>query len=177
MMVEWHPSADILERFMMGHISGAEGQRIVRDLIGDCPSCQGIARAYFPCDVETDESSNSLGDLASGSHSTCYSKVFEKLLPDLWNQELKLEVEKALAPESFGELQRHPLERRILLVENCERYRSWSLCEYALEEGHALCSQRPREAVEALRLGAVIAERLEDCLLYTSDAADDSVYV
>ena len=170
-MVEWHPSAERLEVFMMGQISGEEGQRIVRHLLGDCPSCQKIARAYFPCDAEPAESS-SLGNLTSGSHSSCYSKVFEKLLPDLWNRELKLEVEKALAPESFGDLQKHPFERRILLVENCERYRTWSLCEYALDEGHSLCSQRPTEAVEALRLGAVIAERLDDDQ-YTTELTND----
>ena len=171
-MVEWHPLANRLELFMMGQISGGEGQKIVRHLIGGCSSCQEIARAYFPCETGSRERDSGLGDLAGGCFSTRYSKALEKLLPSLWNRELKLEVEKALAPERFGDLQRHPLERRILLIQNSDRYRTWSLCEYALEEGHSLCSQRPTEAVEALRLGVAIAERLDDDD-YTSELAND----
>ena len=171
-MTDWHPSTDRLEQFMKGKLSGEESQKIVRHLMGACPTCQEIAQSYFPCDVGTGQRESGFGDLASGSHPTCYSAVFERLLPDLWSRELALEIERSAAPASFGDLRKHPLERRILLVDNCERYRTWSLCEYALEEGHALSSQRPREAVEALQLGVAIAERIDE-RYYSCELAND----
>ncbi len=171
-MTDWHPSADRLEQFMKGKVFGEESQKIVRHLMGVCPTCQDVARVHFPCDSKAEQIKNGPGDVASGTDSSCYSAAFERLLPELWNREERLSVERTLAPMSFGDLQKHPLERQLLLVDNCERYRTWSLCEYVLEEGHSLSSQRPREAVEALQLGVAIAERIDEDF-YTAELTND----
>ena len=49
-MTDWHPSADRLEQFMKGKVFGEESQKIVRHLMGVCPTCQEVARVHFPCD-------------------------------------------------------------------------------------------------------------------------------
>lgn len=43
-MKDYHPSPDLLKRFVCGSADAAECRRIVRHLLSGCPSCQEVTR-------------------------------------------------------------------------------------------------------------------------------------
>ena len=43
-MKDYHPSPDLLKRFVCGSLDAAERRRIVRHLLTGCPTCQEVTR-------------------------------------------------------------------------------------------------------------------------------------
>lgn len=47
-MKDYHPSPDLLKRFVCGSADAAECRRVVRHLLSGCPSCRKITRELLP---------------------------------------------------------------------------------------------------------------------------------
>jgi transcriptional regulator with XRE-family HTH domain len=58
----------------------------------------------------------------------------------------------------WDRLKRHPPERRLLLVEDSRKYRTWALCERVAAESIEAAGEDPREAVRLAELAVRIAE-------------------
>jgi len=54
-MKDYHPSPDLLKRFLSGRLDAAECRRIVRHLLTGCPSCQEVTRGLSPGPAEHPE--------------------------------------------------------------------------------------------------------------------------
>ena len=46
-MKDYHPSPDLLKRFVCSDLDSAECRRIVRHLIRGCPTCQEVTRGLL----------------------------------------------------------------------------------------------------------------------------------
>ena len=163
-MTDWHPTRHSLETFMRGELGGSEAKGIVKHLVGGCTECQGVARRFFPCESTTkaSETSEEPKSLMSRRAERDDGEMFQDLLPDLWSRQSAFENEQACAPEMLGKLERYPQEQRLMLVENSERFQTWSLCELVLERGFATGPQDPAKALELTELGLAIAENLNE---------------
>ena len=163
-MTDWHPNRLAVESFMRGELGGSEAKRIVKHLVAGCPECQRVARLYYPCARPAAEAVSAERCLSSwrGRGGRKVGEIFEDLLPELRSRQADLESEQAEAPGLVERLERCPQERRLMLVENSERYRTWGLCDSVLERGFAMGPQDPAQALEWTELGVAIARNLSE---------------
>lgn len=61
-----------------------------------------------------------------------YTPVLDRISGSLTDLESNYEKERIEAARLFSELLQHPVEKRPLLVRNCPRFQTWSLCELLL---------------------------------------------
>lgn len=160
-MTEQHPDRQRLERFMRGRLSGEASKDIVLHLLSGCESCRAIARESFPA---TDSRGSVAGALPEKWQSTApgrYTQVIEKVLPEIWDAEDDLAKGRHRAPELFSELERHPHERRLLLIRNSRRFRNWAFCELAIEKAFEKGFEDPAAAVEIGQLAVAVTDLLD----------------
>jgi len=159
---------------MRGELRGLAAKRIVKHFVSECPECQRVARMFFPCErasaAQPDIEHH--GWLWSGEGQRDVGEMFQNLLPHLWSRHAALESEQSCAPDLLEKLERCPQERRLMLVENSERFQTWSLCELVLERGFAAGSQDPEKALELTELGVVIAQNLNEST-YSAELVHD----
>jgi len=160
-MTDLHPDRQRLERFMKGRLPGESSKDIVLHLLSGCESCKRIARESFPCDDHRGSTTNSMPEEWQGNAAGRYAQVFERVLPEIWQAEDALESERILAPQLFEELEHHPQGRRLLLVRNSRRFRSWGLCELTIEKAFKKGFDDPAAAVELGHLSVAIADLLD----------------
>ncbi len=90
-----------------------------------------------------------------------YSLALERVRARLATQARLLEVESARVNESLQDLLAQPGPRRLLLLDNAERYRSRVLCDRLLERAAETWGIDPGAAVELAELAEAIAWRLD----------------
>lgn len=164
-MTELHPQPERLERFMRGELDATDSQDIVIHLLSGCEPCRRIARESFPC-VTTPlrgEDSSAAEKWQSRAEDS-YAAVFEQVVPRVWESEVALTDQLAVAPSLLEELKGHPHERRLLLVRNSHRFRSWPLCELTIDYAHSLVSKEPSDAVDFARLAIELVGSLDGSL-------------
>lgn len=133
-MTDVHPDPRRLEQFMTGRLPGESSKDIVLHLLSGCEKCRRIARESFPCEDRGRQSAIPMPEKWQSTAAGQYAQVFDRVLPEIWESEEALECDRILAPQLFEELQRHPQERRLLLVRNSRRFCSWALCELIIEQ-------------------------------------------
>jgi len=130
---------------------------------------------FFPCEVAPGRSvdfEKHVGEWG-GRAERDVGEMFQGLLPDLWARQAALESEQSYAPELLEKLERCPQERRLMIVENSERFQTWSLCELVLERGFAMGPQAPAKALELTELGVAIAQNLSEST-YSTELVQDA---
>jgi len=160
-MTDVHPDRHRLELFMRGRLLGESSKDIVLHLLSGCEACRRIARESFPCDEDNGIAKNAMPENWQSTAPGRYAQVFERVLPEVWEAEDALRVERTRAPELFEELERHPHERRLLLIGNSRRFRSWALCEWIVEKAFKKGFDDPAAAVELGQLSIAVAELLD----------------
>ncbi len=171
-MTDWHPSASSLELFMRGEMNSVESRDLVLHLLAGCSSCREIAGSFAPECRRTSTSSGEGAEFAVARVSTeeDYGKVFDRVLPRVWESELSVLNEAAAAENLLLELKRHPHERRLLIVKNSERFRSVALCELILDSAQGGGKANSGEALELIDLAVELSnhlpvERYDEALL------------
>lgn len=160
-MIDRHPDRERLERFMKGRLPGESSKDIVLHLLSGCESCRRIARESFPCVDDERTSSASMPEEWRTSSTSRYSQVFEQVLPEICEAEDALESDRSLAPQLLAELERHPHERRLLLIRNSRRFRSWSLCESLIERTFEMGLEDPGAAIDLGQLAIAVVDLLD----------------
>lgn len=156
-----HPDRRRLEQFMLGRLPGESSKDIVLHLLSGCESCRRIARESFPCDDYQGQAQAPMPERWQSTAEGRYAQVFQRVLPEIRETEEALEDERAQAPQLFGELERHPHERRLLLIRNSRRFRSWGLCELIVDEAFERGFDDPAAAVELGQLSIAAIDHLE----------------
>ena len=163
-MTDWHPSADNLERFMLGEMDSGSSRALFCHLLCGCSQCREIAGSFAPgC-------SRSQSNLADGSRFATssrgsddqYARVFENVLPRIWETEVSVLDEAAIAPALLDELLRHPHERRLLIVTNSQRFQSFALCEAILESDQGGGKLQADDSIEFIDLSIAVASSLPE---------------
>lgn len=174
-MADRHPTRHSLESFMRGELCGSGAEEIVRHLVGGCTECQGVARTFFPCEVApgTPADSERHAGLWGGKAERDVGEMFQNLLPHLWSRQAALESEQSCAPELLEKLERCPQERGLIIIENSDRFQTWSLCELVLERGFATGPEDPAKALELIELGVAIAQNLSEST-YSTELVHDA---
>ena len=160
-MTDLHPDRKRLEQFMMGHLPGESSKDIVLHLLSGCEPCRRIARESFPCQDSNGESARAMPEKWNSTAVGRYAQVFERVLPEIWESEEALESERILAPQLFEELERHPQERRLLLIRNSRRFRSWALCELIVDKTFEKGFDDLAAAVELGQLSIEVVDTLD----------------
>ena len=164
-MTELHPQTERLQRFMRGDLDAADSQDIVIHLLSGCEPCRRIARESFPCDQPAlTEGVSTATQRWQARAEDSYSAVFEQVIPRVWESEVALTDQQAVAPSLLEELKRHPHQRRLLLVRNSRRFRSWPLCELTIDYAHGLVSREPSDAVDFAKLAIELTESLDEIM-------------
>lgn len=173
-MTSWHPDRLSVESFMRGELGGSDATRIVKHLVAGCPECQGVARQYYPCARPAAVPGGAERCISSwrGKGGRKVGEIFEDLALELRSRQADLESEQIDAPGLVDRLAQCPQERRLMLVENSERYQTWGLCESVLERGFAMGPQDPAKALEWTELGVAIARKLSEST-YSSELVHD----
>ena len=73
----------------------------------------------------------------------------------------RLRLERKMAGSQWAALEGHPQERRLLMVRNDGRLRSWGLYQCLLERSRILAEHQPLEAVQAAELAVEVARSLD----------------
>lgn len=112
-MIEEHPDAQVLERFMRNELQGQERRTIVRHLLTGCPECMAVTRRlWFLAE-----------DPLVGFPAARSSPEGER----------RLAVGRREAPRLLAELLDHPRSRRLSLICAEERFQNTALCELLIE--------------------------------------------
>ena len=146
---------------MRGDLPGEDSKDIVMHLLSGCESCRRVARESFPCEANDKGCADPLPETWQSTAESKYSQVFERVLPEVWKSEEALEEERSQAPQLFNELERHPHERRLLLVRNSRRFRTWGLCELLADRAFKLGFENPAAAVELGRLSVAVSDLID----------------
>lgn len=161
-MTDRHPDRQRLERFMKGRLLGESSKDIVLHLLAGCESCRRIARECFPMSSVESQAEASMPERWKRDGVEKYAQVFEQVLPEIWQAEKTIENDRTFAPVLFEELERHPQERRLLLIRNSRRFQSWGLCELLVEKAFNAGFENAPKAVELGSLAVEIVQLLDE---------------
>lgn len=147
-MPESHPTHEVLDRFVVGDLTGHDARNVTRHLLAGCATCRGyLAEGDSPAADTT-------------ADGTISDEAWGRILTHLSAYEQQLRQERAVAPALLAELMEHEPPRRQLLVDNSPRFQTWALAELALAESERLVVHDREAALAHARLGLAISERL-----------------
>ena len=151
MAQEPHPGDAALARLLSGLSSPAESRDLVEHLFGGCTVCRRRAQ-----DAVGFVSSDRTVD-ASSHYEAAYTRAWQCA------RERLVELRQEVPPISqiIELLLKHPPARQRLLLDNCERARSWALCLALLDRSFALRFDNPLRMVEVAELALRVAGRLD----------------
>lgn len=142
-----HPSQRALAEFVAGELPPTETRQVVRHLLQGCPECQGITSQLWP---------------AGAWRGPAVEPQLELDLELLQARERSVEEERGQAESLLEELEAHPQNRRLMLVNNSGRFHNFFLAELILNRSVDLGFQDPKRAIEHARLAVTVAERLSE---------------
>jgi tetratricopeptide (TPR) repeat protein len=145
-----HPEPHTLVQFAKGRLSRRHNRKIVRHLLAGCDRCRSFTERLLPA--------------APGSPSAPvydYRFAFSSTVRSVELHQMDFAEEQAEAAELLRALVAQPEERRCAVVEADSSFRSWALCERALDASYELGFQDPGRALELARIGVDIALRLD----------------
>jgi tetratricopeptide (TPR) repeat protein len=158
-MPQRHPRAERLAQLVAGELGQEDVLRLGWHLFG-CKRCRGRVEAL-------PRGHGLLVRLLSGlpppegDLSPAYDSVISRTYATLVRREAELRQERAEAPGLLAELMAHPPARRLVLVDNAQRFHSWGLAELLLARSAKAFFDDPAAAEELARLALEVAERLD----------------
>jgi tetratricopeptide (TPR) repeat protein len=183
-MFEAHPTRREIEGFMLGDLSPDATRRVLRHLLADCEHCQETTALMWDVGAgappEKTEATD-VGDIGlegarpEGTRDLAepltwepctpsgrfdYDWALDRVFDRVRRVNTALVAERQDAEALFIELMHHPLERRLLLVQNSARFQTWGLCERILEKPGEGLGREPREAKELAELAVAVAESM-----------------
>jgi tetratricopeptide (TPR) repeat protein len=167
-MLEDHPGSDLLERFVLGDVSGAEAGSVVRHLASGCADCLPLTAEAWRAATEPWQDTGSEGSEFYASYGPIFQRVFARVR----EASGRLAKERGGSGGAFQRLIRHPVERQLLLVGNSPAFINWGLCERLLAEGTQLLFADPQRMRDLYRVAVDVALRL-DPLRYDATAIED----
>ncbi|HZF13655.1 MAG TPA: tetratricopeptide repeat protein [Thermoanaerobaculia bacterium] len=169
MSPEAHPTREELEGFMLGDLPAEPTRRVLRHLLSDCDTCQEATTVMW--DVGANNTPERPAPLSaaelSGRESLGrfdYDYALERVFDRVRRVNTTLQAERTEAQELLADLLRHPLERRLMLVQNSPRFQTWGLCELILQRSSETVGLEPREGKETAELAVAVAESLSPVL-------------
>ena len=155
-MSEWHPSQEVLEKFLNGRLPEEESWALQRHVV-ICAPCEervlqllssGTGPAALP------------GPLSTDTRFQSFLPAVVEIGPafDRWRASIRREKEEA--QELWYEL-RDRSGRELQWLAEDPRYQSRSLCELLVEEARQTVRVEPHRAEEELRLALLIADALD----------------
>src|SRR4051812_19262533 len=133
MSFEAHPTREELEGFMLGDLGAGETRRVLRHLLADCEECQEATTLIW--DVGANNTAESPVPLSAAESAAQppgrfdYDYALERVFDRVRRVNTTLQAERSEAQDLFTDLMRHPLERRLMLIQNSPRFQSWGLCD------------------------------------------------
>ncbi len=89
-----------------------------------------------------------------------YTGVLERVLPDILDENSRMEIQRATAPRLLAELLELSSAQRKLFVRNSGRYQVWGLAEEALGEARRGWTEDPRRSEDLALLAVAITGTL-----------------
>ncbi len=174
-MFEAHPNREELEGFMLGDLAPESTKRVLRHLLADCERCKEATALMWDVGASTTPerpltapgaSESAFGIGREGREGTReavgrfdYDWALERVFDRVRRVNTSLQSERMEAQELAADLLRHPVERRLILVQNSARYQSWGLCELILQKAAAAAGE-PLQMRELAELAVTMAESL-----------------
>jgi tetratricopeptide (TPR) repeat protein len=149
-----HPDPDELARFVQGDLPPRDNRRIVRSLLATWQACRsgfGVRR----------EGGRAGQEAPATPPVSSYGPTFEKSIPWLMEQAVRLAGERGRLPELRTRLEAMSPDERRSGLRSEPGFRVWSFCEWLIEEGHRLVHIDLVKAEERAELAVVLAENLD----------------
>jgi tetratricopeptide (TPR) repeat protein len=153
-----HASRELMQRFFRAELSRRDTREVVRHLLARCPECLDTAHEIGRMEGFTWEEADLHRSLLH-KNPNCYNESFLRVLRNADELEAALAREKLRGIGLWACLEKHPHERRLLMIRNDPRMQCWGLYEQLLEKTREAGFSDPAEAVNIARLAlAVVAE-------------------
>lgn len=150
-----HPDPGEMESFLKGDLSSGENRRIVRALLAAWRACRNELGQIWG-EERRPPSIFSAKPVATRD----YEQAFEGLLPVLRVRASEVERERERLPELVRWLEDQAARKPGELLENHERLRNWSFCEWLIEESQRVLYVDPGRARELASFAVAIAASL-----------------
>jgi tetratricopeptide (TPR) repeat protein len=155
-----HPAPEQLELFVVGRLEEGEAVRIAWHVMR-CYGCQQQLMVTEAGRSKLDEILPA-GATAPGTNAVAaYEDVISRTYETLLGRENDLEADRARAPMLLDELLRQPPARRLMMVQNSQRYATWAMVEVLLKEALGAGRGKASEGLHFATLGLELANRLD----------------
>jgi hypothetical protein len=166
-----HPDPSLLERFLRGELDADERKRVVRHLIGGCPTCRNLAGDLWqapPPRPTAKSAAKPTGRAKSETRPADYRGGMDRAVRVARERRPVLAAARQRTPELLAELLAAPPEDRLALAQREPRFAIPPLCEEILRRRAALATWNargadapPDQARHLVELALVLAERLD----------------
>lgn len=158
---ETHPTAEELEKFVLGDLDPEENRRVLRHLLAECAECRdatgslwqaasGVARTMAPPDLPPAPAS-----------IDPYERSLDRIFRVVRRVHSSLQAEREAAEGLLAELMAWPAGSRRAFVEADRRFRTWGFCELAIERCQAGRYTAQLEGAELAEMAVAAAEGLD----------------
>lgn len=184
-----HLDPRLLERLLQGRISSAEARDLARHLMDSCPDCAQAAdleadrgpdldlcperaRAGEP-EPETSPVPIAAASAPDGPEPGAEVDVsFDRIRKRLEGTVSLVFRQREEAPALLAEIERHPHERRRLLIRNNPRFQTLALAELLLERAWAEGLEEPAAGEELAALAVELVDQI-DPVVFGDDVLND----
>ena len=146
-----HASRELMQRFFRAELSRGAARQIVQHLLARCPECLDTAQ-----EIGSEE-----GFTEGGEDPERYHEIFVRLLRNADEIEAEIVRERLRGMDLWACLEKHPQERRLLMIRNDPRMQRWGLYERLLDKTRETGFRNPAEAVDIAHLALAVVEELD----------------
>lgn len=165
-----HATDDQMRALLGDRLEPARRREILSHLLGGCDECQAVARRYWAA-PGTASAVEDPSEEAAQTSPGVDDAAWNRLLARASDHQERLTAERHSAPQQCVELERHPQQRRMLIVRNQRRYQTWGLCEELLHRSWESRFDDAGRMLELAEVASAVAEVLDDAV-YGSAAWD-----
>lgn len=159
-MLNRHAFEVELEEFSQGRLTPEESLPVAWHL-SRCSYCRRRLQQQHPAgEALLDSMLGNVAQVDAGGSSS-YEVAFARVYDRLGVAARTVQRTRELAPLLYDELIKHPHKRRLLMVTNSRRYRSWGLAELMLYRARQRWADDPETAAELAELALEVARRLD----------------
>jgi hypothetical protein len=162
-----HPDPSLLERFLRGDLDASERKRVVRHLIGGCPTCRNLAGDLWQAPPSS-SAAKSTARTKTEPGLTDYREGMDRAVRAARERRPVLAAARRQAPELLAELLAAAPEERLALAQSEARFATPPLCEEILRRRAEAATEKrgtpgppPGEARQLVDLALLLAERLD----------------
>ena len=155
-----HASRELMQRFFRAELCRDDTREIVRHLLAQCPECLDTAHEIGRMEGFTWEDEDLHRTLLHKDPS-CYNESFLRVLRSADELEATLAREKLRGVGLWACLEKHPHERRLMMIRNDPRMQRWGLYEQILQKARETGFRNPAEAVDIAHLALALVAELD----------------